>query len=115
MGRRQVGHPSTYGLLGGREARGETESPFNLPLGRYTASLAGKADVVEFGLPSQYERVVLDEGRSRFIVTVAAHSRVSSSPLVFRGLARMLVWVLDHGTPTTDEEMWAAWDSAKLR
>ena len=110
-----VGHPSTYGLLGGREARGETESPVDLPLGRFPASLAGTADVVEFGLPTEFERVVLDEARSRIVVTVAAHGLVGSSPLVFGGLTRMLLWVLEHGIPTTDEETCAAWNAAKLR
>jgi hypothetical protein len=110
-----VGHPSTYGLLGGREAHGEADSPVDLLRGPSQAALAGRADIVEFGFPTDFERVVLEEARARIIITVAAHGLASSSPLVFRGLTRMLLWVLDHGIPTTDEQMWSAWDSAKLR
>jgi hypothetical protein len=49
----RLGHPSSYGLLGGHLGAAASEC-LAWPTGRYAQSLAGRSDQVEFGLPDEY-------------------------------------------------------------
>jgi hypothetical protein len=104
----QFGHPSSYGLLGGRESQADqTDHVVSV---RFVSRLAGASDWVEFGLPDEYLGAVLDEFGSQFEVVVAAHDRIGSSERVFRRLARMVTALLAQPV-TSDAELWALWDS----
>jgi hypothetical protein len=105
----RVGHPSSYGLLGGRESGGaQTDHVESIG---YVSSLAGASDAVEFGLPDEYRDAVRDEFGTRFEVVVAAHGRIGSSERVFRRLAATVRSLLAQPA-TSDADLWALWDSA---
>jgi hypothetical protein len=80
----------------------------------YDKSLAGTADEVRFGLPSEYAASVV-EGVADVPaeITVAAHGRIGSSAFVFRRLAALLALLLEEGVPEADAALWAAWDAMR--
>lgn len=105
----QVGHPSSYALLGGRLSDG-TPGQVRVDLtGPYVGSLAGAADVVEFGLQEEYAVAVRRGVNGAVQVTIAAHGRVGSSPVVFARVGRLLAVFLRHGVPADDADVWQAW------
>ena len=105
----QVGHPSSYGLLGGRAA-GLTR--LDVPeRGAYEASLAGTSDDVTFGLPAEYRQAVGEGLSSPVALGVAAHGQVGSSEYVFRRLAALLSALVSVGVPATAADLWLLWDS----
>lgn len=105
----QVGHPSSYGLLGGRA--GEVTRLEVPERGSYQGSLAGASDEVAFGLPAEYRQAVGQGLRSPVALTVAAHGQVGSSAYVFRRLASLLSALISDGVPATDPDLWLLWDS----
>jgi hypothetical protein len=106
----RVGHPSSYGLLGGR--RSTVASLHPLASGRYESSLAGDSDDVEFGLPNEYKPAVAAGLHRRVEIVIAAHGRVGSSESVFRRLAATLSDLLDSDDVPTEADLWASWDSS---
>ncbi|HEX4519553.1 MAG TPA: hypothetical protein VH063_08250 [Gaiellaceae bacterium] len=105
----QAGHPSSYGLLGGRIPQGaRLHGPQSL--GPWSRSLAGTADEVEFGLPDEYSGAAREGLGEGVELTVAAYARIGSSQQVFRRLAGCLTDLIPK-IPSDDEALWAAWDS----
>jgi hypothetical protein len=104
----RIGHPSSYGLLGGAPSRVPSVNVSEAG-GRFADSLAGSVDEVRWGLPLEYERPVLEElvALPRPVdVTHAAHGLAGSSEMVFRALTRLLCQILTAGLPTDDLEVW---------
>ena len=102
----QAGHPSSYGLLGGRlsavvHVAPSEEGPFEL-------NLAGSGDDIQFGLPDEYRHAVTTGLHSPIEIVVAAHGRVGSSDLVFRRLVARLSELLARGVPESDVDLWGA-------
>jgi hypothetical protein len=106
----QVGHPSSYGLLGGRSSQVTQVAPGDAR--GYEESLAGAADQVRFGLPSEYAAAVSDALTTPVEVTIAAHGLVGSSPAVFSRVAAFLALLLRDGVPEDDEDLWSGWAKA---
>ena len=109
----RVGHPSSYALLGGRLADGNAGQVRMDWTGRYRGSLAGAADVVEFGLPEEYQVAVGRGVAGAVQVTLAAHGQVGSSPVVFARVGRLLAMFLHDGVPAEDAGVWRAWASCQ--
>jgi hypothetical protein len=107
----QVGHPSSYALLGGRVSDGKAGLLKVRLTGPYVDSPAGAADVVEFGLPEDYAVAVGRgvDGAGEVEVTLAAHGRAGSSPVVFARVGRLLAVFLRDGVPADDADVWRAW------
>ena len=96
----RLGHPSSYGLLGiapGAPRVEIADAPF-------PRSLAGRLDVVRFGLPPEYVAVVDGED-----VTVAAHGEAGSSALVFRALLAVLK--REIVMQASDSDVWNVFDA----
>lgn len=106
----QVGHPSSYGMLGGHTTAAETT--FDVPLNGlfYPDSMAASEDRATFGLPLEYRWAVLEAMPTGLVVTVAAHGAVSSSEAIFARLTHLLGALLQSPLPATDDELWAALD-----
>lgn len=104
----RIGHPSSYGLLGGAPARVPSVN-VREGGGRFTDALAASVDDVRWGLPLEYEGPVLEvlvaQPRPVYI-TRAAHGLIGSSEMVFRALTRLLCQILTAGLPTEDVEVW---------
>lgn len=108
----RVGHPSSYGLLGGR--------PYDTPLlsvasygAIYKESLAGPADKVRWGLPDEYRTIIqqtLAAQPAIVAVTEAAAAAVGSSAHVFATLATMLATLSTSNLLPDDAELWRLWD-----
>jgi hypothetical protein len=105
----RIGHPSSYALLGGRGSDGKAGLLKMGLTGPYVDSLAGPADVVEFGLPEEYAVAVRRGVNGAVAVTLAAHGRVGSSPVVFTRVGRLLAVFLRDGVPADDADVWRAW------
>ena len=96
----RLGHPSSYGLLGiapGAPRAKIVDAPF-------PRSLAGRLDVVRFGLPPEYVAVVDGED-----ITVAAHGAAGSSVLVFRALLAVLK--KEIVMKASDSDVWKVFDA----
>ena len=104
----QLGHPSSYGLIGAREAS-QTVLP-DPSGGRYVESLAGELDQVYFGLPAAYAEAVIAVLQRPLELTVAAHGEVGSSPAVFARLTAAVEHFTVAGIPAPDDEIWRVWD-----
>lgn len=111
----RIGHPSSYGLLGGHGVPGQTTYELRVAGRPFVESMAARGDDVEFGLPSEYRRAISGSVATGLVVTVAAHGRVSSSQLVFRWLALTLRDWLRHGVPEQPEPAWERFDSLLSR
>jgi hypothetical protein len=112
--RGRLGHPSSYVLLGGDKTGTTTHRRVRATsTGRWHASLAGRAEAIEFGLPADYEAAVIDATGPGIEVTVAAHGPVSSSPQSFAWVAAMLTTLLVNGIPDDDAEFLAAWEAVR--
>jgi len=108
----RVGHPSSYGLLGGR--------PYDAPVvmvesygAIYKESLAGPADEVRWGLPDEYRTTIQETLAAQpAIVAVndAAFAAVGSSAHVFAALATMLATLSTGKLLPDDAELWRLWD-----
>jgi hypothetical protein len=104
----QPGHPSTYGLLGGKLGSGATT--FLVPEDRPQFRQACK-DLVNravFGLPREYRAEILRVVPDSVVITAAAAGETTSSQLVFRVLARVLMSFLRDGVPEEDAQVRAA-------
>ena len=115
----RIGHPTSYGLLGGYLAEMPLGGTFGPDLDvqvPYEDNLVGYGavwarELFLSGLPREYRHAVLEEDPS-FRVCVAAHGDVSSSPNSFKWLARTLAAALRLGQWPDDESVWALWDSS---
>ncbi len=110
----RVGHPSSYGLLGGRRTSGDAQVAVTYDgTPTYKGSLAGRSDKVLWALPAEYERAVINVLRQQpvpVVVTDAAHGEVGSSEYVFHTLAAMLGHVMAAGVPADDDDVWLLLD-----
>jgi hypothetical protein len=104
----RAGHPSSYGLLGGRRSSRPHISVF--PSGaKFRDALASSSDDVRWGLPAEYEAAVglaLESQLQTVAVSQAAHGLVGSSVDVFRALTVLLCRLLAGGVPREDAEIW---------
>ncbi|WP_141718835.1 hypothetical protein [Curtobacterium sp. ER1/6] len=111
----RIGHPGSYGCLGGRLATG---SPAPVHAARdgspFLTSLAGSADTVLWGLPDEY-RAAVDGVPLRLTITRAAHGEASSSLGVFRDLAHVLWLVCSTQNTVTDGQIEAAREGIPFR
>lgn len=112
----QVGHPTSYALLGGyRRDVATLEVESTGP--EFDGSLAGRADVVEFGLPDEYRDAVSETLAAlgeKAAVTIAAHGRFGSSVMAFRLVAAFLASLMT--TPDLeDAELWEIWAGSARR
>lgn len=110
----RVGHPSSYGLLGGTRAQASsirvTESG-----AKVRDSLAGAGDDVRWGLEQGYEPAImaaLDAQLQAVLITTAAHGSRGSSPHVFGCLARLLSALVATDVPSEDHDLWRMVDRA---
>jgi hypothetical protein len=109
----RVGHPSSYGLLGGTRAR-QPDLRIWTSTSPFKQSSAGSADQVFWGLPAEYEDTIertLADQASAVSVGTAAHGMVGSSNLVFMGLTTLLCRLLGAGIPINDDDVWRLLDS----
>lgn len=105
----RIGHPSSYGLLGGTRTTGAPQVAVWPDAAPFRHSLAGRGDHVRWGLPQEYEAPLLDALRRQPVpmrISTAAHGEVGSSLHVFQSLAALLGRVLAAGVPPEDEELW---------
>jgi hypothetical protein len=108
----RIGHPSSYGLLGGRLAASagvEVQSSG----AKYKDALASRSDDVRWGLPAEYDAAVqsmLEVRPQPVRVSTAAHGAIGSSEYVFQRVALLLCRVLAGGLPTEDSEVWRLLD-----
>jgi hypothetical protein len=104
----RVGHPSSYGLLGG--ARAEASAVRVQSTGeRFEDSLASTLDDVRWGLEAEYQTAVLEVLSAQpqgVLVSKAAQGALGSSQYVFTQLARFLCAVLETGVPVEDSDVW---------
>lgn len=108
----RVGHPSSYGCLGGRGSSRTGVDVHSARSGRpFRTSLAGRGDTVCWGLPDEY-RTALDGVALDLIVTHAAHGHASSSNFVFTSLARVLMLILRTRNRASDHQIEAAWEKS---
>jgi hypothetical protein len=109
----RIGHPSSYGLLGGTPSRVPSVNVGEAG-GRFADSLAASADDVRWGLPPEYEGPVLEVlvAQPRPVhINRAAHGLVGSSEVVFRAVTRLLCQILTAGLPADDLEVWKLRDA----
>lgn len=110
----RVGHPSSYGLIGGALAETSGIALNEGRRSRFRGSLAGSLDKVYWGLEDEYRAAIeaaLAEGGQPVLVSRAAHGEVGSSAYVFAALTRFLCHVLASDLSTSDEEVWRIFDS----
>jgi len=105
----QLGHPSSYGMLGGHAGTGVLVDE----RGPWKRSLARRADAVEFGLPAEYSKAIQPIVADRVRVTQAANGAAGSSIAVFRDLAALLVRLVDLEKRPNSDELWALWDDVR--
>lgn len=104
----RIGHPSSYGLLGGAPSRVPSVNVMEAG-GRFADALAASVDDVRWGLPLEYEGPVLEVlvAQPRPVnISRAAHGLIGSSEMVFRALTHLLCHILTAGLPTDDLEVW---------
>jgi hypothetical protein len=81
-----------------------------MPNGRFSESLAERADRVTLGLPGEYKPgIELNDG----VVVLAAHGAIGSSLLTFRWTSRLLSTLLSSDTTPSDDELWQLWDQGR--
>ncbi|MGH2465787.1 MAG: hypothetical protein ACRDGI_10035 [Candidatus Limnocylindrales bacterium] len=97
------GHPSSFGLLGGRLSPGTSRILVPSDGPRFYEGHNGNADRATFGLPSEYSAWILKVVPEGLTITTAAAGVASSSPLVFMFLARALAAFLRDGIPIEDD------------
>lgn len=110
----QVGHPSSYALLGGALAAEhaicvETDGPL------FDDSLAGSGDVVRFGLPAEYREVVgrvADRDGRPLAILIAAQGECGSSLVACSPAASFLVALANGAGRLRDDELWTTWQQA---
>ena len=107
----RTGHPTSYALLGGHLAPGGSGRVDIQGTGRYTESLAGQSDRVEFGLLDEYTEYLSLGLGDGVVVTVGAHGYVGSSPMAFLCAGRRLAACLRGGVPTDDADVLELWRS----
>jgi hypothetical protein len=108
----RVGHPSSYGLLGG--TRVDKSVVRIQPSGaKFRDSLASGVDDVRWGSQPEFDVAILDALQSQpqcVLVSQAAHGAIGSSPYVFARLARFLGRILATDIPAEDAEVWRLFD-----
>lgn len=110
-GGQHVGHPSTYGLLGG-ELGAAFQPELDPKSGEVHDQLGYKSVPALFGLSDDYRRAIESTGLRT--VTVAAEHSHCSSQMVSRFLAAFLLWGLERGGwPANEDEVWDKWDSVR--
>ncbi len=121
----RLGHPSSYGMLGGAAVTSEVSVPTGGALScdgkPYPESLAGLSDDVSFGLPAEFLAEIrlasseLLADRYGLSIEIAAHGRVGSSPYVFGALARFLISMLQEPVTvgSTDQMIRSLWGTAR--
>lgn len=114
----QVGHPSSYGLLGGALSDVPRISLQDSGA-HFREALAATADDVRWGLPSEYREAVLallSDQPQPVTISRSAYGVVGSSVLAFRSVALLLCRVLASGLPRSDQDVWKlrdqCWNSA---
>jgi hypothetical protein len=108
----RVGHPSSYGLLGGTRVD-KSAVRIQASGAKFRDSLASGADDVRWGSQPEFEVAILDALQSQpqgVLVSQAAHGAIGSSPYVFARLARFLGRILTTGVPAEDAEVWRLFD-----
>ncbi|MFC8847706.1 MULTISPECIES: hypothetical protein [unclassified Micromonospora] len=110
--RGRLGHPSSYGLLVGRAARGH-EGTFSLDPKPGTLMVAG--DHVTLGLTEPEYHGALGAASALLggglVISGAAEGRYGSSSVVFAKLAALLSVLLCAGPDVIDEaRLWVTWD-----
>lgn len=108
----RVGHPSSYGLLGGTHA---DKSVVRIqPSGaKFRDSLASGADDVRWGSQPELEVAVSDALQSQpegVLVSQMAHGAFGSSPHVFARLTLLLCRILATDVPAEDADVWRLFD-----
>lgn len=109
----RVGHPASYGLLGGAQALAPRIGHFRLGNPLYKRSLARGTDEVRWGLTQEYEEVVAATLATQPVsvsVSSAAVGQLGSSAQVFKALTIMLCRVLGADVPRADADVWRLWD-----
>lgn len=108
----RIGHPSSYGLLGG--ARSDSPMVNVGPAGgSFKRALTGRADDVRWGLPKEYAAAILAslaDAAQPVSVSKAAHGMVGSSERAFVAVALLLSQLLALGMPVDDVDVWTLWD-----
>ncbi len=112
-----VGHPSMYGLLGGSIGSAGGAELAAWSGASYSDSLAGRADMVAFGVSDDRVISEIRDAAPRLVVGLAAEGRASSSALVFYMLACLVESLLTRGVARIEEEVWTeygrAWAAAR--
>ena len=111
----RIGHPSSYGLLGGQLIDGQTQILVPEDGGPFHGALAAWSERVVFGLAAEYRSAITSEAPVGLALTVAAHGDMSSSRMVFRWLTCFLVDLLETGVPENSENTWLRFDAATVR
>lgn len=116
----QVGHPTSYALLGVVPVPSGVTFSMPIRTARFEESLAGSSDEVSFGQPAERERQFIDDvlgsdGSGGWSVLVAACAPFGSSPMAFRWMASFLrsIAYLDIAN-LSDEGLWIQWDEVRL-
>ena len=109
----RVGHPSSYGLLGGSLSTSTHPVELRLDGEPFAATMAAREDAARFGLPAEYSTAVASALSDGVVVTVAAHGLASSSQLVFASLASALSRWLAAGLPDDPDVMWEQFGSLR--
>lgn len=114
----QVGHPTSYMLLGGSPARRfDVTAQADGPL--FENALEGVADIVQFGLPAEYRRAIdqvvgnAPDDAPRCTISLAAYGDAGSSIVAFRAGTIFLTTILDRATSLTDDELWTLWHASR--
>lgn len=106
----QPGHPSTYGMLGGRLGSGATTFLVSEHGPRFRQACDDLVNRAALGLPREYRADILGVVPDSVVITAAASGEVTSSPLVFMVLARVLMAFLRDGVPEEDAQVRAAFE-----
>ena len=115
--RGQLGHPSSYGLLGARRwhVRADPGVRFEArpsEWGEVVPTVPG--EVVRLGLAGPvFLDAIRDVAHREYVgltITAAAFGEVGTSPTVFARLATILARVGDDLQRTADQQLWQAWD-----
>lgn len=108
----RVGHPSSYGLLGGTRVDKSVVRIQPSGASSETRSLPGQTTSVGVCSPSSRQQSWTRCSRSlrAFFVSLAAHGAIGSSPYVFARLARFLGCILATDVAAEDAEVWRLFD-----
>jgi hypothetical protein len=108
-----AGHPSTFGMLGGRRNSGVSQVLVGSEGPTFYEGHNLRADQTTFGLPREYVSRILEAVPEGLVITTAAAGAASSSPLVFMFLARALDAFLRDGIPVDDDAVRAVIQAAR--